>query len=691
MSITTEQLRNFVVLGHGSTGKTSLVEHILYTGGTISKPEAVETGKTVSDFKEDEISRNISIYTSLSSVHWNNIKINILDTPGSNDFVGEVVCALRAVDAALVVVGADVGVQIETIKLWRRLDTIGLPRCVFINKMDKEHADFLHCLQDLNDKFDVTFVPIVMPVGTGAEFSGVIDLLHEKGYLNPSGEKQDNLQDIPSEITEQVVEYRESLVEAAAEGDDILIEKYFDEGTLTGEEMKTGLTGAIQQNKLVPVLCGSALLNSGINLLLNCIAETFRSPADTVNNGMSPQGEEIERMLKVQEPASVFAFKTSIDQFTGKLTYVKVLSGKITTDSELINVKEGKKERLSKMYTAVGKKLADVPEIIAGDIGILAKLDSVRTNNTLSDPDSLIQYPDLELPQPVHSVTVSATSKKDENKLAENLQKVTDEDLTFTMKFDTETKETVISGMGELHLMNILDKIREQHKVEILTKIPKVAYRETITATSGAEYLHKKQTGGHGQYAKVVLEIIPLPRGENFSFVKAIFGGAISKGYIPGVEKGILEGMESGIIAGYPVVDLEAKVIDGKEHPVDSSEMAFKLAARGAVRSAMEKAKPVLLEPVMSLSVFVEDKYLGDVLSDLSSRRGRVLGQESIGGGIQEIKAQVPMAELLRYSIDLRSITSGTASFEMEFDHYNPITGRVAEDVIKQTTAATAE
>jgi elongation factor G len=378
--------------------------------------------------------------------------------------------------------------------------------------------------------------------------------------------------------------------------------------------------------------------------------------------------------------------KTSIDQFSGKLSFIKVVSGAIRADTDLVTARERRKEKLNKVYTCQGKKLEEAEVLVAGDVGILTKLPTAVTNDTLSSPELDLAFLPLELPQPVHAVAITAAAKKDEDKLNQLLQRAAEEDHTFRIVYNQETKENVISGMGELHLDIILGRIRTQAKIEVETRTPKVAYRETIRAGGAAEYQHKKQTGGHGQYAKVALEIKPLPRGQHFNFVNALVGGRISKGYIPGVEKGVVEGMEAGILAGYPVVDLEASVVDGKEHPVDSSELAFKLAARGALREAMEKADPILLEPVMNLTVFVDNLYLGDVLSDLSSRRGRVLGQEQ-AGAIQVVKAQVPQSELLRYSIDLRAMSSGTASFEVEFDHYSPIAGKVAETVIAASKA----
>ncbi len=696
MSITTESIRNVVFCGHGSTGKSTLTETILFNGGAIPKPESIESGKTVSDASEEEISRKISIHSSLSQIVWNNHKINILDTPGVSDFAGEVVAALRAAELCVALVGADVGVQIETVKLWRRLNKNKMPRLVFINKMGKEHADFNKTLNDLKDKFKMNFVPVTIPIGNGNGFQGIINLIQMKAYTKTEGKKTTPIE-IPEEIKAEAEQYREALIEAAAEGDDKLIEKFFEQGSLSEAEIRLGLASGIKSAKIIPVLCGSALENKGIHSLLDFIVNTGPDPSGIIkafdprytfkhvydSDWGNDDNSTITRNVNSSEPFSAFVFKTSIDQFSGKLSFIKIVSGTLTSDSEFINVRDDKKEKISKIYSCIGKKLVDETQLIAGDLGILTKLASVGTNDTICSADSLIKYAPLDLPQPVHAVAISATSKKDEDKLNQLLLRTAEEDLTFSLNYNKETKETVISSMGELHLSIILDKIKEKQKIEMETRVPKIAYRETLQAQASAEYTHKKQTGGHGQYARVVLAIAPLTRGEQFKFVNAIFGGAISKGYVTGVEKGILEGMDHGILAKYPVVDLEAKVIDGKEHPVDSSEMAFKLAARGALKAALEKAKPVLLEPVMNLTVFVDNNYLGDILSDISSRRGRVLGQEPIGGGIQEVKAQVPQAELLRYSIDLKSITSGTASFEMEFSHYSPITGKIADEVIK--------
>ncbi len=684
MSVSTRSLRNVALAGHGGTGKTTLVDEMLAAGGAIPKAERVETGKTVSDFTEEEISRKISVHASLSHVTWKDCKINILDTPGSADFVGEVAAAFRVAECALLAVGADVGVQIETIKLWRRLTRGEMPAFVFVNKMEKERADFDHVVADLSEKFKASFVPVVIPIGAGPEFKGVVDLIDQKAWIDGKETA------VPEAAKPAVEAARQKLVESAAEGDDSLIEKFFAEGNLSPEEIRKGLASGMKSRKLFPVLCGAALTGAGVQVLLDFIAFAAPAPGGAVK-GTTPDGKEVEHKVAESEPTTCFVFKTAMDQFTGKLSYFKVLSGKVAADSDLLIAREGKKEKITKVHTCLGKKLEDAAELPAGDLGLFTKSASLKTNDTLHAPSAPTVYPPLELPTPVHSLAITAKVKKDEDKMNQALLRVAEEDHTFVVSYDKETKETVISGMGELHISMILDKIRESQKIEMETKIPRVAYRETILGKADAEYTHKKQTGGHGQYAKVVLEVNPIPRGEKYKFTNAIFGGAVSRGYIPGVEKGVIEAMEAGVLAGYPVVDVEARIVDGKEHPVDSSELAFKLAGREAFRECMRNAKPVLLEPVSNLTVFVDEQYLGAVLSDLSGKRGKVSGQNPIGGGILEVKAQVPQAELMHYAIDLKALTASTGSFELEFDHYSPISGRIAEDVIKAAQAAKAE
>jgi len=686
MSYTTDLVKNVSLAGHGGTGKTSLFERLLFAGGVIPKPETIESGKTVSDSSPEEIERKISIYTALGHVEWKGKKINIFDTPGSSDFVGEVISALRATELCIAVVDGRAGVQIETLKLWRTLNSRGKPRGIYITKMDDDRSDFEAVLEDIKEKLKIDPFPFFLPMGKGSSYRGVIDVLNERAYFVQEGglEKEGP---IPAEYQDQVRAMRERLIEAAAEGDDTLMEHYVDKGSLDAEEMHLGLIEALAEHKYVPVFCGSALKNSGIIPFIDIMADIAPEPRTARDLVQETSGEEWEVEIDPNKPFAGLVVKTVFDQFSGKLSWVKVFEGKLSADSEILNVRENKKERIGKLYLCQGKKLEEVRELYAGDVGIITKVTSLHTNDSITDPASPLLFVPLKLPEPVHMVAVHAAQKKDEDKLGEFLLRATEEDKTLRYEYNTETKEAIIGGIGELHIAIVLDKIRNNQKIEIETRPPRVAYRETITKKANAEYTHKKQTGGHGQYARVVLDIEPLPRGENYKFINAIFGGAISKGYIPGVEKGVLEAMQHGVMAGYPVVDVQVTVVDGKEHPVDSSELAFKLAARNAFKEAMKKASPTLLEPIMNLTVFVEEKYLGDIMSDLSGKRGKILGQNSIGGGIEEIRAQVPQAELLRYSIDLRSMTSGTGSFSVEFDHYAPISGKIAEEVIKAAEA----
>ena len=685
MSVDPKDIRNVAVVGHNGTGKTSLVESMLYYTGAIPKAEAVAGGKTTSDFTEEEIARKISVHTALASTEWMGKRINILDTPGTADFIGEAICSFRSAEAALMLVDARDGAQIETIKLWRRLDTRNKPRAVFINKMDKERANSRDVLDNLTEEFHSNFAPVTIPIGYAEEFKGVINLIENQAYkFNPNGKEE--IIPIPADMAETVEKYREELIEKAAEGADDLIEKYFEEGTLSDEDIRRGLREGLARNSVVPVFVGASEKGAGVTSLLNFIKNNFPIPTGTFEYILKEDGSE-ERNYPIggKDSAEAYVFKTTIDQFSGKLSYIKVVNGTVGPDTDLSNPETGKRGKPGKIYRALGKKLIEIDCLNAGDIGIIAKFDPAVTNATLlNDPNSKIRFRPLKLPQPIYELAISAGDKKSEDKMNDALHKITEEDLTFEMKYNEETRESIIGGMGELHINMILDKVKEKQKISINTKIPKIAYRETITKKSGlAEYSHKKQSGGHGQFGRVVIEIYPIERGQYYAFENTVKGGAISKGYVPGIEKGIHEKMEEGFLAGYPLVDIGVNLIDGKEHPVDSSEMAFKLAAKGAMDIALSKAGAVLLEPFCKLEVFVDQDYLGSILSDLSGRRGRVLGQED-RGHLTSVRAEVPMAELRSYAIDLKSMTQGSGSFEIEFDHYETLNGKLAEDVIAE-------
>lgn len=685
MSVTSTDLRNVAIVGHNGTGKTSLMEQMLFYGEVIPKVETIENGKTVSDYTEEEIKKQISIHTSLAHLDWQGKCLNILDTPGYSGFIGEAICGFRATEASIMMVDARDGAQIETIKLWRRLDNRNKPRAVFINKMDRDRASYTNVINDLREHFDATFVPTFIPMGEGENFKGIINLIEDKAYFFDEKGKE-KVGAIPEEFKEHEQTYREQLIEYAAEGADDLIEKYFDEGSLSPDDIRRGLSEGLADNRVVPVFCGSTLKGSGITSLLNFIAHNFPSPVGQIEWTTTDNDDHHDMKIVEEGDASAYVFKTTIDQFSGKLSFIKVASGHLTPDLELYNPDLKKKEKLGKLYRAVGKKLIETDSLAAGDIGIIAKSNICFTNCTLlQNPNNQkFTFKPLSLPHPIYSLAISTDDKKSADKLNEALHKICEEDLTFQTSFNEETKESVIRGMGDVHLQIILDKISEKQKIKIHTKLPKIAYRETITRKSGiVEYAHKKQSGGHGQYGKVLIEIEPIERGTTYAFTNAIKGGSVSKGYVPGIEKGLKERMEEGYLANYPLVDIGITLVDGKEHPVDSSEMAFKLAAKGALDAALAKAKCTLLEPFMNVKVFVENQYLGDILSDLSSKRGRVTGQKEFGQ-LQEVSALVPQSEMLNYAIDLKSMTSGTGSFEIEFSHYEPLTGRNADLVIEE-------
>lgn len=687
MSVETKNLRNVALVGHNGTGKTNLVEHMLYYSGVLDKPETVDSGKTTSDFTEEEIARKISVHASLASFKWDDRQINILDTPGTADFIGETISAFRSCEAALVVVDGREGAQIETIKLWRRLDERNKPRAVFINKMDKERASYRHVIDSLESEFNSHFVPVVMALGEAEEFRGVINLIENQAYQLKEGGKEEAIP-IPEKYSVVVEDFRNRLIENAAEGADDLIEKYFAEGTLDSDDIRRGLREGLKDNKVVPVFCGATDKGAGITSLLNFIKNNFPNPLDGFDFIVDENGENKTISINPEAPVAAYCFKTTIDQFSGKLSFIKVVQGKVTPETDLYNPEIKKKERPGKVYRALGKKLIETDALEAGDIGIMTKSNIASTNcSLLANADMKFTFRPMRLPQPVYQLAIRADDKKSEDKMNEALHRIAEEDLTFQITQNVETKQTVIGGMGELHIGMILDKVQEKQKIKIHTSVPSIAYRETITKKSGlAEYSHKKQSGGHGQFGRVVMEIEPIERGQYYSFTNAIKGGAISKGYIPGIEKGIQESMNEGYLAGYPLVDIGITLVDGKEHPVDSSEMAFKLAAKGAMEIALAKAGCVLLEPIMKLEVFIENEYLGAILSDLSSKRGRVLGQEE-KGHLTAVQAEVPMAELRTYAIDLKSMTSGTGSFELEFDHYEMLTGKLADDVIAEAKA----
>ncbi len=686
MEFETKNIRNIAIAGHSQTGKTTLLEQLLLAAGVLDKAAAAESGKTVSSSSPEETLRHISIYSYLAHLERNGKLVNVWDTPGASDFTGEVISAFRSSEAALLLVDSRTGAQVETVKLWRDLDRRCKPRMVFLNRVDDARGNAMAAVQDLHDKFNVEICQVTIPMGTGPSYKGVIDVLHGRAYFKDASGREGAGAEIPAEYADAYKSARGILMGSAAEGDDDLLVKFIDEGELTDEEIMTGLKAAFAANKVVPCFSGDPIHGSGLQPLLDFIANACPSPLENLERTVSADGSETVARIQAEGAFGALVVKTAGDQFSGKLSYLKLISGSLSADSSVFNVNGGKAEKIGKLYRTQGKKLEEIKKANAGDICIVAKLGAA-TGDTLASDAAALPYKPLRRPEPVYSLAISCAEKKSELKVNEELSKVGESDRTVTFQYNAETRQNVLSGMGELQLQIILDRIHADTGIDIQTSVPRVAYRETVQRKEIAEYTHKKQTGGHGQYARVQLSVEPLGRGEGFKFNNAVFGGAIPKNFIPGVEKGVRQAMESGVMAGYPVVDISVTVLDGKHHPVDSSDLAFQIAARTALSEAMRKAGPLLLEPVMNLSVWAETKYIGDIMSDLSSRRGRILGQEAIGSGIEEIRAQVPQSELLRYAIDLRSITSSTGSFETSFDHYDPVSGKLADKIVEEAKA----
>lgn len=693
----TENVRTVAIVGHGSTGKSTLFDAMLFIGGQIDKIGKPDDGSLTSDYDEEEKSRKISIRSALGFVEIDDVKINIIDTPGMSDFVGEARAAIQVAEAAIVVVDAVDGVQIETEKVWRYLESKKIPRIIFINKMDKERANFNATIDNLKSHFNAKFAAVCIPVGEADKHSGIVDLIEMKAMMpKPDGKIQ--VSDIPADLKKAAEDARNSLMELSAEGDDALIEKYLEGEPLTEDEMKKGLKALVARAEVFPVICGSSLKAIGIKNLLNVIKNYV--PAWELNKqveGLNPNNKE-EKVVITSKPDAPFAavvWKTYIDQYAGRFNYLKIISGTLLPETEVLNSTKNYKERVTKLYTMIGNKPVEVPKLLPGDIGVVVKLDRTATLDTLCDTKHSVLLPIIQLPNPVFSYAVQASKKGDEDKIGQIFSRITDENPTITYIFNPETKQTVLSGMGEMQLDIILKSIKEKNKIELVTSEPKIAYRETITKKAEAQYKHKKQTGGHGQYGEVFIRVAPLERGKGFEFIDSIVGGVIPRNFIPAVEKGLREGMDEGVLARFPVVDVSVELYYGSYHPVDSSEMSFKIAARQALKKGLEAAGPILLEPIMEVDVYVEKDSMGDILNDITSRRGKVLGMGSSDeegkSPISVVKALVPLAEMLRYSIDLRAMTSGKATFEMRFSHYEPISGRIAEKVIEERKKEFAE
>ncbi|BCV21227.1 elongation factor G [Moorella sp. Hama-1] len=668
-------IRNVAIAAHGGAGKTSLTEALLYNAGATKRLGRVDEGNTVTDYLPEEIKRKVTTNSSLAVAEWEDHKINLLDTPGYSDFFGDVIGALRVVDSLLVVVSAVAGVEVQTEVVWEEADKRQLPRIAYVNKMDRENANFHKAVDSMREQLSGHIVPVQLPMGAAESFAGVIDLLSQKAFTYDNGNEKEG--PVPAEYADEVASLREALVEAAAEGDDDLLMKYLDGEELSAAEIRAGLKKAVAAGKVIPVLCGSALRNMAVRPVLDYIINYLPSPVDTA-------GKDVAALA--QEKLAALVFKTIADPYVGKLSMFRVYSGILKSDSTVYNVNRESEEKIGQLFSLQGKNQLPVTEMQPGDIGSIAKLQVTTTGDTLTSKAAPVRLEGIDFPEPTLPVAIKPKSKGDEDKLSNALARLLEEDPTLRLSKNTETRETILTGMGESHLDITLERLQRKFGVEVEMSTPTVPYRETIrAAVNHIEGKHKKQTGGHGQYGHVFIDMAPLPE-QDFEFTESIFGGAVPRQYIPAVEKGIREAMQEGILAGYPVTNIKVNLADGSYHPVDSSEMAFKVAASLAFRKAVEQAKPVLLEPIMNVEITVPEQFMGDIMGDLNSRRGRILGMEPQGKN-QVIRAQVPLAEMYRYAIDLKSITQARGHFKMDFAQYEEVPASIAEKIIQQARA----
>jgi elongation factor G len=686
----TKDIRNVGIVGHGHSGKTSAAAGMIYAAGGTNRLTRTDEGNTVTDYDEEEIQRKLTISSSLAAIEWKKTKINLIDTPGFNMFVNDARATLVAADAALVVVDAVAGVEPHTEKMWGIAEELGIPRAIVINKLDRDRASFDRALESIHARFGRAAVPIQLPLGSDKDFKGVIDLIRMKAVIyTPDADGKGKEAEIPAEYAEAAKVAHEELVEVIAEGKDDLMEEFFEKGTLPEEHIITGLDEEMRERRVFPVVCMSGSHNIGSDMLLDLIAEAFPSPLDRPPVSLMLNGAETERKYSDSGPAAAYVFKTTADPFAGRITYFKVLSGCVKNDANLQNAVKGTTERLAHIGVPFGKTIVPVNELHAGDIGAVAKLRETLTGDTLTDKASPVMFPPVKLTEPSIAFAVEAKSRNDEDRMGNALHKLLEEDLSLRFYRDPQTKEFLVAGTGQQHVEIAVSRMKKRYAVDVTLKAPKIPYRETIRGTADVQGRHKKQTGGHGQFGDCWIRMEPLARGGKFEFVNDIFGGSIPKNYIPAVEKGIIETAERGYLAGYPMVDFKVTVYDGSYHDVDSSELAFKLAARKAFRNAMVTARPALLEPVMNVEVQAPVEYAGDLMGDLNGRRGRISGMET-QGATQVVRAQVPMGEMLNYQNDLTSITQGRASFTMEFDHYDYVPQLQADKIIAAAKAARA-
>jgi len=668
-----KDVRNLGLIGHGGTGKTSLVEHMLHKTGMTSRAGSIDTGNTVGDYLEEEIARKFTISLKLMHMDWKDSRIYIVDNPGYADFIAEMIASLSVLDSAILLVDGTAGIEVGTISAWRCCEENDLPRAIFVNRLDKENSDFYGVLASLQSNFGSSCIPFAIPVGEAAELKGTV------GIWNTDDESQ-----VPEEVRDQFSEYREKLIEAAAETDDDLTEKYLEEGTLSNEEIAGGLRVGIASGDILPVLCGAATADIGTKELLDFISDCLPSPLDAAQRtAKSKDGEEVDLKADSSAPLAAHVFKTMTDPYIGQLTYFRVFSGAVNADQGFYNANEGVHERIGSLLLMQGKEQVSVASVGPGEIAAVPKLKSTSAGDTLCNEKQPLFFNKMEFPEPMVRLSVKPRSRADEDRIMSALNRISEDDPTFKAYRNKETGEEIIAGMGDLHLSVIMDRLKNKFNVSADTSLPKVAYKETIKGATTARYRHKKQSGGRGQFGEVEIEISPRERGEGFEFKDNIVGGVISKNFIPAVKKGATEALQKGVIAGYPVVDVKVRLFDGKMHTVDSSDMAFQIAGSMALKKAASQVGMGLLEPIMEAEVVVPDEFMGDISGDFNSKRGRVLGMEPGPHG-QIIRVVVPEAEMLNYSAELRSMTGGRGTFTMKSSHYEEVPAHIAQKLTEE-------
>ena len=679
-----EKTRNIVIMAHIDAGKTTTTERILFYAGRTHKIGETHDGASQMDWMDQEKERGITITSAATTCQWNGHRVNIIDTPGHVDFTVEVERSLRVLDGSVAVFCARSGVEPQSENVWRQAETYGVPRIAFVNKMDRQGADFLNVVEMMKERLKANAVAIQLPIGAEDNFTGIVNLMTMKAHIYKNDEGTDiEITDIPADMVDQANEYREILVESVAETDEELMMKYLEGEEITEAELKAGIRKATIACEMNPVLCGTAYKNKGVQLLLDAVIDYLPAPTDIESiKGVLEDGEESERHASDDEPFSALAFKIMTDPFVGKLAFFRVYSGKLESGSYVLNATKKKRERIGRILQMHANTREEINEVYAGDIAAAVGLKDTTTGDSLCDPANPIVLESMEFPEPVIFVAIEPSSKAAQEKMGVALQKLAEEDPTFTVRTDAETGQTIIGGMGELHLEIIVDRLLREFKVEANVGAPQVAYRETITVPVDVEYKYSKQSGGRGQYGHVKIRVNPLEPGEGYKFENKTVGGSVPKEYVGPVDQGIQGAMQSGIVAGYPVVDVGVELYDGSYHEVDSSEMAFKMAASMAFKDAMKKGNSVLLEPVFAVEVVTPEDYMGDVMGDLNSRRGMIQGMEARNGA-QVIKAHVPLSEMFGYSTDLRSATQGRATYTMIFNHYSQVPASVAKKLVE--------